>query len=137
MLVAVLCSCQKYSEPVPSKSLKLDEFISMLSKERTYAVAAYYTSHASLDVPEVNSEDTYTFDGKISDAWVSSKQPCIEYHYNFRAFNNGSKIVLDWVDFDISPTEFTVEDYKQDEYFVLRSGDIFTRYQVIGNGRTN
>ena len=137
MLVAVLYSCQKYSEPVPSKSLKLDEFVLMLAKEKTYTVSAYYTSKAVLEIPRVNSEDTYTFDGRISDAWVSSKEPCIEYHYNFRAFNSGSNIVLDWVDFNISPTEFTVEDYKPDEYFVLRTGDVFTRYQVTSNVRTN
>lgn len=130
-MIIVLCSCQKYSEPpVHTKSLKLEEFVSMLSKENTYSITSYYTSNAVLSIPEVNADDTYTFDGSLSDGWVSSKQPCVEYHYNFKAFSSQSNIVIDWLDFNISPTTFVVEDYKPGEFFVLRSVDKFVRYEL-------
>lgn len=131
MMFAALCSCQKYSEPpVPPKSLKVEEFVSMLSKEKTYSVTSYYTTNSVLTIPEVNADDTYTFDGSLSDGWVSSKQPCVEYHYNFRAFASQNNIVIDWLDFNISPTTFVVEDYKPDQFFILRSGDTYVRYEL-------
>lgn len=102
----------------------------MLSKDKTYAVSKYYTSNTELSIPKVNTEDTYTFDGGISDGWISSKEPCIEYHYNIRTFNSGNDIHFEWLDFNINPTTFTVEDYEEDKYFVLRSGDVYTRYEL-------
>jgi hypothetical protein len=111
-------------------SLDIDGFNAMLCKDNTYKVTAFYTSDAVLEIPDVNTEDTYTFDGSISDGWVSSKEPCIEYHYNFRTFYSQSDLKIDWVDFNISPTTYTVEEYQPGEYFILRAGDTYTKFET-------
>jgi hypothetical protein len=129
MMVAV-CACQKQLPAVPKKNLHLDEFNSMLARNDTYVVTRYYTSRSSLDIPTVNADDTYTFDGPLSDGWITSVAPCIEYHYNIKAFTSGDDILFDWLDFSISPTTFVVEDYKPGEWFVIRAGDVYTRYEV-------
>lgn len=138
ILVLVLCSCKKdATRPANRKTLQLSEFAAMLSKEKSYSVTKYYTSGAELEIPRVNKEDTYTFDEGISDGWVSSKEPCIEYHYIIRIFNSGNDILFDWLDFNISPTTFTVEDYEDGKYFLLRSGDVYTRYEVTHSQSIN
>ena len=103
----------------------------MLSKEKTYVVSDYYTADAKLAVPVVNSEDTYTFDGSSSDGWISSKFPCIEYHYNFRVFASGDSILLDWLNFSISPETYTVSDFQADEWFILKNGDTYKKYTLV------
>ena len=130
--MVVLCSCHKQIDPpVVSKQLNLSEFSSMLSIDRTYIITEYYKYDQQLSIPVVNSEDTYTFDGTRNDGWVLSKEPCIEYHYNFRTFTSGNNILLEWLDFNISPETFIVSDYKMNEWFLLKHGDTFTKYQVI------
>lgn len=130
-MLAVLYSCNKKIDiPAPAKKLQLSEFSSMLLKENTYVITDYYKNDQQLDVPDVNVEDTYTFDGEMNDGWVSSKKPCIEYHYNFKAFTKNDSLLFEWVDFQISPATFMVADYKIDEWFVLRHGDTYMRYQA-------
>jgi hypothetical protein len=133
-VLVALCACNKKIDiPAPVKTLQLSDFTSMLSSEKTYVVSEYYTNNQQLAVPDVNAEDTYTFDGKKNDGWVSSKQPCIEYHYNFRAYSSNDSLLFEWVDFHISPQTFTVEDYKTGEWFLLKQGDTYMRYRVLSN----
>ena len=112
------------------QQLDIAEFASMLSKEKTYIVTAYYKNDLQLAIPEVNSEDTYTFDGMLKDGWISSVHPCVEYHYNFKTLTSNDKILLEWVNFSISPQTYIVDDYKIDEWFVLKYDDTYTRYEV-------
>ena len=129
LVLASLCSCAKHIDlTVPEKTLSISAFSSMLTKDKTYVVADYYTSNGKLAVPVVNSEDTYTFDGASNDGWISSKFPCIEYHYNFRVFSSEGSILLDWLTFSIIPETFTVSDFKEDEWFILKNGDTYTKY---------
>ena len=129
--MATLCSCHKQIDlPIASKQLNLSEFSSMLTLDRTYVITEYYKNDQQLSIPEVNSEDTYTFDGTVNDGWVLSKVPCVEYHYNFRTFTSNNNILFEWVDFNISPETFIVSDYKMNEWFVLKLGDTFTKYEV-------
>jgi hypothetical protein len=131
MILVVFCSCHKQMEsPAINKKLNLSEFSSMLSKERTFIITEYYKNDQQLSIPDVNSEDTYAFDGILNDGWVLSKEPCIEYHYNFRTFTSNNGILFEWVDFNISPETFIVSDYRMNEWFVLKHGDTFTKYQV-------
>jgi hypothetical protein len=129
MMVA-LCACQKQMHVAPKKTLQLDEFNSMLARNDTYVVTKYYTAQSSLEIPAVNTDDTYTFDGSLNDGWITSAAPCIEYHYNIKAFSSGDDIMFDWLDFNISPTTFVIEDFKPGEWFVVRSGDVYIRYEV-------
>lgn len=130
-VIILLCACQKHMESsVPKKQLDIAEFTTMLSKEKTYVVTAYYKNDVQLAVPEVNSEDTYTFDDMLKDGWVSSLQPCIEYHYNFKTLTSNDSILLEWVNFSISPQTFIVDDYKINEWFVLKHEDTYTRYEI-------
>ena len=132
VMIVALCSCHKQIEViVPVKNLQFSEFASMLSKDKTYVVADYYSSDSRLSIPAINTEDTYTFDGTLNDGWVSSKEPCIEYHYNFKAFASSDSIVFEWVNFSISPQTYTVSDYKVDEWFELKQGDVYTRYKIV------
>ena len=103
----------------------------MLTKDKTYKVANYYTVDSAMSMPFVNSEDTYTFDGPASDGWVSSKFPCIEYHYNFSVFTSSDNILFNWLDFNIAPQTFTVTDYKEDEWFILQNGNTYARYVLV------
>ena len=129
LVIAALCSCSKQLEVVtPEKQLSISSFNSMLTKNNTYVVSNYYTVDAVLPVPVVNSEDTYTFDGASNDGWISSKFPCIEYHYNFRVFSSEGSILLDWLNFSIIPETFTVSDFKEDEWFILKNGDTYIKY---------
>ena len=102
----------------------------MLSKDKTYIVSAYYTNNQQLSVPNVNSDDTYTFDGSVNDGWVTSLEPCIEYHYNFKAFKSDDSIMFEWVNFQISPQTFIVADYEPGEWFLLKAGDTYTKYKL-------
>ena len=105
-VMMVLCACHKHIDvkiPIkPARQLSFEEFTSMLSKEKTYVVSTYYQNDQQLFVPVVNAEDTYTFDGTINDGWITSLQPCIEYHYNFRAFKSDDNIVFEWLDKHLS-----------------------------------
>jgi hypothetical protein len=133
MVIVALYSCSKEQLAVklPEKPLSLPAFTSMLTKNNSYVVAEFYKSDAKLNVPVVNSEDTYTFDGAASDGWISSKFPCIEYHYNFRVFESGDSILFDWLDFDIVPQTFMLTDYQAGEWFVLKNGDTYTKYVLV------
>lgn len=129
LVVAALSSCAKDIDvKLPEKRLSIDTFSSMLSKDKTYMVEAYYTTGSTLAVPVVNNEDTYTFDSTLNDGWISSKFPCIEYHYNYAVFASGDSILFDWLDFKITPQTFTLTDYKADEWFILKSGDNYVKY---------
>jgi hypothetical protein len=129
LVLVALCACTKHVDVnAPEKALSASAFSSMLTKNYTYTVSEYYTANATLDVPVVNSEDTYTFDGPTHDGWISSKFPCIEYHYNFRVFESGDSILFDWLDFKIAPQNFTVTDYREDEWFILKNGDTYMKY---------
>ncbi len=131
LTMVIFCSCHKQINEPLTKQINLSEFSSMLSIDKTYIITAYYKNDQQLSIPDVNREDTYTFDGTINDGWVLSKEPCIEYHYNFRTFTSNNSILFEWVDFNISPETYIVSDYKMNEWFVLRHGDTFTKYQVI------
>ena len=132
LVLVALCSCSKTIElNAPEKTLSITAFSSMLTKNNTYTVSEYYTSNAKLDVPFVNSEDTYTFDGPTHDGWVSSKFPCIEYHYNFRVFESGDSILFDWLDFKIASQIFTVTDFQAAEWFILKNVDIYIKYTRV------
>jgi hypothetical protein len=135
LVIAALCSCSKHLEVVtPEEQLSISAFSSMLTKNNTYVVANYYTVDSTLAVPVVNSEDTYTFDGASNDGWISSKFPCIEYHYNFSVFASGDNIFFEWLDFSISPETFTVSDFQENEWFILKNGNTYTKYvRVITN----
>jgi hypothetical protein len=134
MVLAALCSCAKQIDlKAPGKALSVSAFASMLSKDKTYVVTDYYTADAKLAVPVVNSEDTYTFDGSSNDGWISSKFPCIEYHYNFRVFSAENGIFFEWLDFNIAPGTFMVSDYQEDEWFILKYGDNYTKYVRVAN----
>lgn len=127
----VLCACHKHIDvKAPVKQLAFEEFASMLSKEKNYVVSSYYKNDQQLSVPDVNIEDTYTFDGTLNDGWVTSQEPCIEYHYNFKAFKTGDSIVFEWVNFQISPQTYIVSDYKLDEWFLLKHGDTYIKYEI-------
>jgi hypothetical protein len=129
LVLVALCSCSKIIDvKPPEKTLSMSAFTSMLSRNNTYTVSEYYTANIELDVPVVNSEDTYTFDGPKHDGWISSKFPCIEYHYNFRVFASGESILFDWLDFKIAPQTFTVTDYLEDQWFILKNGDTYMKY---------
>ena len=136
LVIAALCSCSKQLEVVPpqlevvtpEKQLSISAFHSMLTKNNTYVVSNYYTVDSALSVPMVNTEDTYTFDSTSNDGWISSTYPCIEYHYNFRVFASEGNILLDWLNFSIIPETFTVSDFKEDEWFILKNGDTYTKY---------
>ena len=129
LVMAALCSCSKHLDvKAPEPTLSLSKFTAMLTKDKSYVVADYYTSFSKLNVPVVNSEDTYTFDGSSHDGWISSKFPCIEYHYNFNVFASGDDISFDWLNFSIAPATFTVVDYVENEWFILKDGDTFTKY---------
>ena len=133
-VMIVLCACHKYIDVntsiKPTRQLSFEEFTSMLSKEKTYVVSTYYKNDQQLFVPVVNAEDTYTFDGTTNDGWVTSLQPCIEYHYNFKAFKSDDNIVFEWVDFQISPQTYIVDDYAAGEWFLLKQGDTYIKYKV-------
>jgi hypothetical protein len=132
LVIAALCSCSKHQEIVtPEKQLSITTFNSMLTKDKMYVVSGYYTTDSTLAVPVVNIDDTYTFDGASNDGWISSKFPCIEYHYNFRVFARGDDILLDWLNFSIAPETFTVSDYLEDEWFILKNGDTYTKYVLV------
>ena len=132
LVLASLCSCAKHIDlTAPEKTLNISAFSSMLTRDKTYVVADYYTSNEKLAVPVVNSEDTYTFDGASNDGSISSKFPCIEYHYNFRVFADGDSILFDWLDFSIAPETYTVSDFQEDEWFILRNGDTYTKYVLL------
>jgi len=138
-VMILLCACTKQMETyapkkelnsAPKKQLNIAEFASMLSREKTYVISAYYKNDMQLAIPEVNSEDTYTFDGMLNDGWISSLEPCIEYHYNFKTLTSDDKILLEWVNFSISPQTYIVDDYKIDEWFLLKHDDTYTKYEV-------
>jgi hypothetical protein len=133
-VMIVLCACHKQIDIVDikmsGKQLAFEEFVSMLSKDKTYIVSAYYTNNQQLSVPNVNSDDTYTFDGSVNDGWVTSLEPCIEYHYNFKAFKSDDSIMFEWVNFQISPQTFIVADYEPGEWFLLKAGDTYTKYKL-------
>ena len=103
----------------------------MLTIDKTYIVTDYYRSDSKLNVPDVNLEDTYTFDSSKLDGWITSLEPCIEYHYNFRAYESNSVIKLDWLDFSVAPRTYIVDDFEVNEWFILRSGDTYTKYEVV------
>ena len=137
VLLAFLCACSKHQDvtvaaaPLPARQLFLDEFSTMLSREKTYTVTGYVESGKLLPLPPVNVEDTYTFDGEKNDAWITSLEPCIEYHYNYKVFTRNDSILLEWLDFHIVPETFVVSDYKVNEWFELKKGNTFTRYSVL------
>jgi hypothetical protein len=133
MVIVALFSCSKElpAAKLPAKPLSLSAFSSMLTKDNSYVVADYYNSAAKLNVPVVNSEDTYTFDGAVSDGWISSKLPCIEYHYNFRVFESADSILFDWLDFNIVPQTFILTEYQAGEWFILKNGDTYTKYALV------
>lgn len=132
LVMVALISCTKNIDVnAPQKKLNASSFASMLTKDKSYVVADYYTSNAKLDVPVVNSEDTYTFDGGAHDGWISSKFPCIEYHYNFSVFTNGDSILFKWLDFSIAEQTFEVADYSEGQWFILKNGDTYTKYVLV------
>lgn len=132
LVLAALCACTKEIDVTATESkLSASAFSSMLTKTNIYVVADYYTADAKLNVPVVNSEDTYTFDGSDNDGWISSKFPCIEYHYNFSLSTNGDSILFNWLDFNIVAQTFTVSDYQEGEWFILKSGDTYIRYVLV------
>ena len=132
LVMVALCACTRQIDVnTPEKKLSAAAFASMLTKSNTYVVADYHTSSATLNVPVVNSEDTYTFDGSDNDGWISSKFPCIEYHYNFSIFTEGDTILFNWLDFNIAAQTFIVSDYLEGEWFILKTGDTYIKYVLI------
>jgi hypothetical protein len=135
LVMVALCACAKHIDvQAPQKSLSASAFASMLTRNSTYTVSEYYTTDSALNVPVVNSDDTYTFDGGSGDGWISSKFPCIEYHYNFNVFTSGDHILFNWLDFSIAAQTFEVSDYSEDEWFILKKGDTYTKYVLIHPG---
>ena len=132
LVMVALISCAKNIDVnAPQTTLNASTFASMLTKDKSYVVSDYYTSTAKLDVPVVNSEDTYTFDGGTHDGWISSKFPCIEYHYNFNVFTNGNSILFKWLNFSIAEQTFEVADYSEGQWFILKNGDTYTKYVLV------
>src|SRR4030095_12880904 len=91
IVLALLCSCQKVLDSIesttnpvatglatPTRKLKIEEFNSMLTKDKWYVVGQYYTTDATLETPVVNIDERYNFDLDFSDGAINSKEPCIE-----------------------------------------------------------
>ena len=129
LVMVALCSCTKHLDvQAPQNTLSVAAFSSMLTKNNTYIVSDYYTTDTKLEVPFVNTEDTYTFDGPTNDGWISSKFPCIEYHYNFSIFTNGNTILFKWLNFSIAEQTFEVADFSEGQWFILKNGNTYIKY---------
>jgi hypothetical protein len=146
IVAAMLSSCHKvleYAETTgkeidltpqaPVKNLLLDEFKSMLTKDKWYVVGEHYTADTILAIPSVNEDDRYNFDLQLSDGSIDSKQPCIEYHYIINAYLGDNNILFDWLNFSIAPKTYTVDDYKVGEWFVLKADNTYTKYVIVPN----
>jgi hypothetical protein len=131
ILSFVLLSCTKTT--LTEKVQTAEEFKTMMGKEKTYQITSYTDTLGNALPYDTNDRTIFEASTEPKNGRVYNEVSftiCFGYWAAYEHATLGY-IVLEWIDFDLTPTYYRVLDYNVEQgWFVVKGNNMILKYEL-------